>query len=121
MLTGQFRKAADVAYLGRLSGFPRLQEEAIKHNLKLVDQVEALAKKKGCTPAQLAINWVRTLGRRADMPTIIPIPGTTGVERLQENAKIINIEAEELKAIEDIMTGFEISGTRYPNGVPVEL
>lgn len=121
MLTGRFTKASDYQYLGRIAGFPRLQDEAIRHNLKLVNQVETTAQKKGCTPAQLAVNWVRALGKRADLPEVIPIPGATTVTRVEENAKVIELGEEDMKVIDDLINNFDVYGTRYPSGVPVEL
>ncbi|KAM5341290.1 hypothetical protein ACJ41O_014321 [Fusarium nematophilum] len=121
MLTGRFTKASDYQYLGRIAAtFPRLQDEAIQHNLELVNQVKNMAQKKGVTPAQLAINWVRSMGRRQDLP-VIPIPGATTVARMEENSKVIELEDEDMNAVNDLIGNFEVSGTRYPSAVPVEL
>lgn len=87
--------------------------------MELINQVEVLAKQKGCTPAQLAINWTRALSRRPDMPTIIPIPGSTTVARVQENSKLIDITDEEMAAIDAILAKFTPVGERYPDYVPV--
>lgn len=120
ILTGQFRQTSDAEHLGRLGQFPRFVGDALQHNLKLVDQVEALAAKKGCTTAQLAINWVRALGARADLPEVIPIPGSTTVERVRENARLVELTAEELKAIDDLVNNFDAAGGRYPDGSHIE-
>ncbi|KAG6989782.1 pyridoxal reductase [Physcia stellaris] len=101
MLTGEFKKLDDV---------PRTR-------CYLVEQVEAIAKKKGCTPAQLAINWTRALSRRPGMPTIIPIPGATTVGRVEENSKLIDIEDEEMAQIDAILAKFTPAGERYPAAV----
>ncbi|KAF7546202.1 hypothetical protein G7Z17_g8602 [Cylindrodendrum hubeiense] len=120
MLTGRFTEASQFKQLGMIGSFPRFQEEALTHNLKLVEQALAQAEKKGCTPAQLAIGWVRGISNRPGMPTIIPIPGATTTARVEENAKLVDLSEEEMKAIDEIVDNFEVSGTRYPKGAPVE-
>lgn len=118
MLTGTFSAPADFKGRGFAEHFPRFQGEAFEQNIKLVRQVEELAKKKGCTAAQLAINWDRSLSQRQGLPTIIPIPGATTVPRVQENSKVIELSEEEIKAISDIVDSFETTGSRYPDGAP---
>lgn len=103
-----------------ISTFPRFQGDALEHNLKLVEKVHAIAAKKGCTPAQLAIAWDRSISSRPGMPTIIPIPGSTTVARVQENSKVVEVSEAELKEISDVLDGFETVGRRYPQGFPIE-
>lgn len=55
---------------------PRYQPENLRQNRKLVEEVEKLAGKKGCTTAQVALGWLLGLSKREGMPTIIPIPGS---------------------------------------------
>jgi pyridoxine 4-dehydrogenase len=100
--------------------FPRFYPENFKINLQLVKQVEELAQKKGCTPAQLAIGWIRTLSKRPGMPVIIPIPGATTVERVDENSKIVELSEGEMGEIDAILDGFQVRGARYPHGMAVE-
>lgn len=100
--------------------FPRFQAESLEKNLRLSEQVQTLAKKKGCTPAQLAINWVRCLSRRPGMPVIIPIPGSTTVERVSENAVVVDLTDEEMREIDETLAKFEIVGGRYPAGAPID-
>ncbi|KAF3759986.1 Aldo/keto reductase [Cryphonectria parasitica EP155] len=116
MLTGQFKKFEDLPQDSMLLqfGFPRFQKENFEKNLELVDKVEQLARKKGCTPAQLAINWTRALSRRPEMPTIIPIPGATTVARVEENSKVIEITDDEMAEIDAILATFTTAGERYP-------
>lgn len=87
--------------------------------MKLVDQVEALANSKGCTPAQLAIGWVQSKSNRPSLPTIIPIPGATTVARVKENAKLIQLQEDEVKMLDTIVQSFDVAGPRYPDGVPI--
>lgn len=119
MLSGQFKDVSQIKELGVVSFLPRFQKEAFDHNLKLVRQVEALAEMKGCTPAQLAISWVRSLSNRPGLPTIIPIPGATTAARVEENSKFIELSEEELKTIGDMVDSFEVSGDRYPAQIPM--
>ena len=116
MLTGQFKKFEDLPKDSLLLqfNFPRFQKENFDINVQLVDKVEELAKKKGCTPAQLAINWTRSLSRRPGMPTIIPIPGSTTVERVEENSKLVDITDDEMAQIDAILAKFTPAGGRYP-------
>ncbi|KAM5355765.1 hypothetical protein ACJ41O_002411 [Fusarium nematophilum] len=120
MLSGRFKDASQFKELGIVSILPRFQPDAFEHNIKLVQQVEALAEKKGCTPAQLAIGWARGLSNRPGLPTIIPIPGATTAARVEENAKYVELTDEEMKAIRDMVDSFEVSGSRYPASVPME-
>lgn len=120
MLTGQWRTLADVPAdsLLRDMQFPRFSEENFPVNVQLVDKVAELAAAKGCTPAQLAINWTRALSRRPGMPVIIPIPGATTVERVEENSRLVEITDDEMAQIDEILARFKPAGDRYPATVP---
>jgi aryl-alcohol dehydrogenase-like predicted oxidoreductase len=73
--------------------------------------VEELAREKGCTPAQLAIAWL--LARGDD---IVPIPGSTRPERVEENAAaaVITLSADDIAALDAV--GSAVAGERYPEG-----
>jgi pyridoxine 4-dehydrogenase len=116
MLTGQFKKWDDLPQDSLLLSFnfPRFQKENFDKNVQLVEKVEQMANTKGCTPAQLAINWTRALSRRPGMPTIVPIPGATTAGRVEENSKLIEISDEEMAEIDDILAQFPPAGGRYP-------
>ncbi|KAF4345608.1 pyridoxine 4-dehydrogenase [Fusarium beomiforme] len=120
MLTGRFADSSQFQNQGIASGFPRFQPESFQHNLKFVERVKVVAEKKGITPAQLAINWVRGLNGRKGMPTIIPTPGATTTARVEENAQYFPLSEEEMKTLEDLANEFEVAGGRYPDGVPME-
>jgi pyridoxine 4-dehydrogenase len=81
--------------------------------MTLVHEIEKLAKRKGCTPAQVAINWVLAQGRKPGMPKIIPIPGAADPERIRENATLVDLTEEDLAEIDAILKGFEVKGERY--------
>ncbi|KAI1504637.1 pyridoxal reductase [Biscogniauxia marginata] len=118
MLAGRFRSVEDIPKNSFLAHFPRFQPGNFEINLQLVKQVEEIAKKKGCTPAQLAISWTRALSRRPGLPTIIPIPGATTAERVRENAKEVELTDEDMAAIDTTLAKFTTAGDRYPDSVP---
>ncbi|KAH8883995.1 aldo/keto reductase [Thozetella sp. PMI_491] len=120
MLTGQFRSLDDIPKDSMLHYYPRFSPENFDLNVQLVKQVEELAKKKGCTPAQLAIGWTLSLSKRPGLPLIIPIPGSTNPKRVAENAVPVDLTLEELDEIDATLAKFEIKGSRYPPGIPME-
>lgn len=90
---------------------PRFQPEALAHNLALADKIAALAKPKGCTPAQLALAWLLAQGE-----DIVPIPGTKHRKYLEENAAAaaISLSAQELQALSQAIPPDAAMGLRYP-------
>ncbi|KAK3044486.1 hypothetical protein LTS18_001165, partial [Coniosporium uncinatum] len=112
-LTGQIRSPEDIPEGDFRRSVPRFQGENFNANMKLVKQLEQLADKKKCTPAQLALGWLIALNKRSDMPTIIPIPGATTAERVKENAAAVELDDQEMKEIDDILASFETKGDRY--------
>lgn len=90
---------------------PRFSPEARKANQTLVDQLGLIAADKGATPAQIALAWLL-----AQKPWIVPIPGTTKLQRLQENtgAASINLSANDLAKIETALSHIKVQGDRYP-------
>ncbi|KAM0472528.1 hypothetical protein ACHAPX_008685 [Trichoderma viride] len=118
MLTGEFKNQEDVKKLGMVANFPRFQGEGFEHNLKLVQQVEAVASDKACTPAQLAINWVRNMSTDPELPLVIPIPGATTIARVEENSKVVELTEEDMQSLTSLAKNFETAGARYPSHVP---
>ncbi|KAL4913611.1 NADP-dependent oxidoreductase domain-containing protein [Aspergillus aurantiobrunneus] len=118
LLTGQIRKYEDIPQDSSLRHYPRFQPGTFDINLQLVTKVEELAARKGCTPGQFAINWVRSLARRPGMPTIIPIPGATTAARVQENSRVVELTDGEMEEIDGILARFPVVGNRYPDWVP---
>jgi aryl-alcohol dehydrogenase-like predicted oxidoreductase len=110
-LTGQFRSIADFAPDDQRRTQPRFQGDNFARNLALVDQVKALAARKGCTAAQLALAWVLAQG-----PDIIPIPGTRRIRNLDENlgALALKLTAGDLAELEAAFPVTEVAGSRYP-------
>jgi aryl-alcohol dehydrogenase-like predicted oxidoreductase len=93
------------------SNLPRFTPEALKANQALVELIEAVAARKGATPAQIALAWLL-----AQKPWIVPIPGTTRPERLEENvgAVEVGLTAEDLAEIERAAAEITVQGDRYP-------
>jgi aryl-alcohol dehydrogenase-like predicted oxidoreductase len=110
-LTGRFRSIDDLAPDDWRRNNPRFQGANFQKNLDLVERVEALARKKGCTPAQLAIAWLLARGK-----DIVPIPGSTRPERVEENAAavVIKLSADEVAALDAV--GVTVAGERYAEG-----
>ena len=88
-----------------------LRRGARKANRALVDLLPAIADRKGVTPAQIALAWLL-----AQQPWIVPIPGTTALQRLEENLGAADVEltAEDLSEIEAASAGIAVQGARYP-------
>lgn len=80
--------------------------------MKLVNEVKKFAEKKGVTPAQLAIAWVRSHSGKKGMPVIIPIPASGNKARVLENTKDISLSEGEFAEIEEILKNFKVVGDR---------
>jgi pyridoxine 4-dehydrogenase len=104
-----------------LHHFPRFQPDVFDENIKLLNAVEDMAKAKGATPAQIALGWVLAQSGAKGMPTIIPIPGATTSERIQENTKPAQLNDEEKKALDEILKRFAPTGGRYPESMSALL
>ena len=91
---------------------PRFTEDNRKANLAFVEWLKTFAARKNATPAQIALAWL--LARK---PWIVPIPGTTKRQRLDENlgASEIRLSADDLREIEDALSHIEVRGARYPS------
>ena len=110
-LTGRYRSLDDFAPDDWRRNNPRFQGENFKKNLDLVAKVEQLAKEKGCTPAQLALAWLLSRG-----DNVIPIPGSTRRERVEENAGAAGIvlSTDDVRALDAIAP--DVAGQRYAEG-----
>jgi aryl-alcohol dehydrogenase-like predicted oxidoreductase len=110
-LTGAIRSVDDLDEDDWRRFMPRFAPENFHKNIELVEQIEALATDKGCTPAQLALAWVLAQGG-----DVVPIPGTRSRTRLAENAAALDIEltAGELAAIDEVIPRDMAAGARYP-------
>jgi aryl-alcohol dehydrogenase-like predicted oxidoreductase len=111
MLTGALKSPEDLEDGDFRKFAPRFSKENFPKNLKLADQLSAIAKKKDVTPAQLTLAWLMAQGQ-----DIFPIPGTTKLERLKENlgAFDVTLSEQEQKEIRKAAEEAEVVGTRYP-------
>lgn len=91
------------------STVPRLQPEALKVNMRLVDVIQEWAKRKDATPAQFSLAWLM-----AQKPWIVPIPGTTQLDHLKENLGAIEVSftTAELSAFNAAISKIELQGGR---------
>jgi aryl-alcohol dehydrogenase-like predicted oxidoreductase len=94
--------------------FPRFTPEALKANRALVGAIQSFAAKKQATAAQIALAWLL-----AQRPWIVPIPGTTKLERIEENIAATRLEltAEDLRQLDSSTAAIPIHGDRYPADV----
>jgi aryl-alcohol dehydrogenase-like predicted oxidoreductase len=110
-LTGRYRSIDDLAPDDWRRNNPRFQGENFQKNLDLVGKVEQLARAKGSTPAQLALAWLLARGEH-----VIPIPGSTRIERVEENAGAtrVQLSAEDIRSLDALAP--TVAGARYPEG-----
>jgi pyridoxine 4-dehydrogenase len=114
MLTGNIQKIEDMPEDDHHRHFPRFQGENFSKNLDLVNEVQRLAKIKGCTAPQLALSWIKSQSKVPGMPFMVPIAGARSEERVVENCTEIPLEKDDLKAINAILVSFPVSGARWP-------
>ncbi|MFD0051991.1 aldo/keto reductase [Actinomycetes bacterium NPDC127524] len=110
-LTGKLDKNMSFSENDNRAELPRFTKEAMEANQVVLDFIEQIAKGKNATPAQIALAWL--LGQR---PWILPIPGTTKIERIKENnisAEIVFSE-DERQQINEVLDNINIVGDRYP-------
>jgi aryl-alcohol dehydrogenase-like predicted oxidoreductase len=90
---------------------PRFTPENRKANQAVVDLVRQIAERKKATPAQIALAWLL-----AQKPWIVPIPGTTKLERLEENVGAVGVEltSHDLREIDSAASTITVQGARYP-------
>ena len=110
-LTGSFNKDSKFGSSDFRSIVPRFTPEALEANQVLVDLLGKVAEQKNATKAQIALAWIL-----AKKPWIVPIPGTTKLNRLEENigSARISLTPEELRDISSALEEIKIVGDRYP-------
>ena len=89
---------------------PRFSSENIKANQALIDLLNKFAKEKNATPAQIALAWLL-----AQRPWIVPIPGTTKLNRLEENIAAVDVKltTHDVSEIEKVASHIIVRGNRY--------
>ena len=110
-LTGKMSEDTKFASSDIRNTIPRFTPEARKTNQALVDLLEEIAERKKATPAQVALAWLL-----AQKPWIAPIPGTTKLNRLEENigAASVKLTPGDLREIETAASKITVQGARYP-------
>ncbi|QGK69565.1 aldo/keto reductase [Allosaccharopolyspora coralli] len=110
-LSGEIRSREDLPEDDWRRNSPRFQDENFDRNLAVVDEVRAIAQRKGVTASQLALAWVLAQGE-----DIVPIPGTKRRTYLEDNvaASELSLTADELSAIDAVAPRGVAAGERYP-------
>jgi aryl-alcohol dehydrogenase-like predicted oxidoreductase len=110
-LTGKIDENARFDSSDFRSTLPRFAPEALKANQTLIELLVRIAKQRNATPAQIALAWVL-----AQKPWMVPIPGTTKLDRLAENigAKKIELTPDDLGEINAATSKITVQGARYP-------
>jgi len=93
------------------TSLPRFTPEALKTNQALIDVLAKIGERKKVSVAQIALAWVL-----AQKPWIVPIPGTSKLDRLKENVGGFSVELtpDDLRAIDEATTSVTVHGARYP-------
>jgi aryl-alcohol dehydrogenase-like predicted oxidoreductase len=110
-LTGKIDENAKFDSSDFRSTLPRFTPEALKANHALINLLASIGERKKATPAQIALAWLL-----AQKPWIVPIPGTTKLDRLDENIGAVSIELtpDDLRDIENAASRITVEGARYP-------
>ena len=111
MLTGTVRGKADLPEGDRRLHHPRFQGDALDKNVELVARLDAIAREKQCTTAQLVLAWMLAQGK-----DIVPIPGTKRKARIDENLAALNVKLSpaDVQRISEAAPPGAGAGTRYP-------
>jgi len=110
-LTGKFDENAKFDSSDFRSTLPRFTPEALQANQAFISLLASIGARKKATPAQIALAWLL-----AQKPWIVPIPGTTKLNRLDENIGALSVEltVDDLHDIEEAAAKITVQGARYP-------
>lgn len=110
-LTGKIDESTTFESTDFRNILPRFSADARKANQTLVDLLKSIGESKNATPAQIALAWLL-----AQKPWIVPIPGTTKLNRLEENIGAVAVELSEddLREIDSAASKITVAGERYP-------
>lgn len=113
-LTGKIDEETTFNSSDMRNRMPRFTQEARKANQALIDLLKSIGERKNATPAQIALAWLL-----AQKPWIVPIPGTTKLNRLEENigAADVELSADDLREIDSAASKIEVHGERYPDSM----
>lgn len=110
-LTGQIKSPADLSPDDWRHRNPRFQGDNFQKNLDLAERVQALAREKGCTAAQLALAWLLSRGKE-----VVPIPGSTRAERVAENLGALDVQLTPADIASLDALAPSVAGQRYAEG-----
>ena len=118
LLTSEIADPATLADGDTRKRQPRYSGENLAHNRALAQKVEAIAKRKGCTPAQLALAWVLAQGE-----DVVAIPGTKKSARLRENVGALSVKLapDDIAEIAAAVPKGAVKGSRYPEAQMASL
>jgi aryl-alcohol dehydrogenase-like predicted oxidoreductase len=113
-LTGAITENAKFDSTDFRSKLPRFTPDALKANQALIDLLGSIGKRKKATPAQIALAWLL-----AQKPWIVPIPGTTKLNRLEENigGAAVELTPDDLRDIDSAASRIKVEGARYPEAI----
>ena len=113
-LTGKMDETTKFESTDFRSTIPRFTPENRKANQSLVDLLQKIGQRKKATPGQIALAWLL-----AQKPWIVPIPGTTKLQRLEENvgAAAVELTPDDLREIESAASKITVPGARYPEHI----
>jgi pyridoxine 4-dehydrogenase len=112
-LTGQINKLDDLPENDSRRRFPRFHPDVFDLNIKLVKEIEQVAKKTGYTMPQVAIAWVTAQTKKMNNP-VIPIPGCTTIARVEENITQFSLDQKDLDELSQMVENMTVHGDRYP-------
>ncbi len=117
-LTGKLRDVSTLEAKDLRRSMPRFQPDNYAANLKLLADYAALARDANCSMAQLALAWLLARGEH-----VVPIPGTTRIDHLQENvsAAAVHINAEMMARLDALINQQTVTGDRYVASTQVEI
>ena len=117
-LSGELRDVSTLPAKDIRLAMPRFQGENFSKNVKLLDGFKTIAREHACTMAQLALAWLL-----AKSPNIVPIPGTTRVDHLAENAGAVNVRLTPgtVERLDGLINAHTVSGARYNRATQTEI
>ena len=117
-LTGRLLDPAALPPKDIRHNMPRFQADHFPANVTLLEPLQEIARKRGCTMGQLALAWLL-----AQAPFIVPIPGTTNMEHVAENAAAaaVTLDQTTLDALDAIVNPATVSGARYNEKTQAEI
>lgn len=117
-LTGALRDVSEFAAADIRRPMPRFAPDAYAANLALLEEFSSVAKERGCTMPQLALSWLLAKGE-----DIVPIPGTTSLDHLAENAgaAAVTLDADTIAHLDRLINQHTVQGARYPAEVQAEI